>query len=248
MLKDDLKEVGLTEKEARIYLAGLELGPVSIIDLARKTKENRTSLYHTVEGLIKRGFFTIIKKGNKKLYSPEDPGLLKRAAQQRLDQVSGIVKDLLALQKKGSLKPIMHMYDGMEGIKAVFQETIYAKEKTIYGFTGIEHLATASKSLMDFLLNEYTALRKKNGVFAKLIIPDTPGGRTYHASDNEKFRESRFVSADKYNFPSEYLVYDDVVCLLAFSEREQFAITIQSKAMADTMKMIFNFMWGQSNN
>ena len=44
MLHAELTEFGLSEPEAHVYVAGLELGPCSILEIAKKTKQNRTSL------------------------------------------------------------------------------------------------------------------------------------------------------------------------------------------------------------
>ena len=46
-----LKSLGFSEKEARVYLALLELGPSTTTEIARKSKINRTTGYDILESL-----------------------------------------------------------------------------------------------------------------------------------------------------------------------------------------------------
>ena len=50
-----LKKLGLNEKEARVYLALLRRGKSKPAELAKLTKLNRATLYHTAKNLVSRG-------------------------------------------------------------------------------------------------------------------------------------------------------------------------------------------------
>ena len=66
MLKSILQKIGLSDKDAEVYLACLELGtqPASVI--ARKAGLKRPTTYLILEGLLKRGLVSEYTGSNVK--------------------------------------------------------------------------------------------------------------------------------------------------------------------------------------
>jgi sugar-specific transcriptional regulator TrmB len=56
-VREALLSFGFDEKEAKIYLAGLEIGSGSVLGMARRTGLARTTIYPIIENLCRRGFF-----------------------------------------------------------------------------------------------------------------------------------------------------------------------------------------------
>ena len=73
MLIDDLIEIGLSQNEAKIYLALLELGPTTTGPLIKKTCLYRVITYDTLEKLLKLGLVNYSLKKNIKNFEAEDP-------------------------------------------------------------------------------------------------------------------------------------------------------------------------------
>ena len=65
MFEQFLEEIGLSEKEAKIYLALLQVDSALISDLAEKTKINRTTVYPVLESLAKKGLVSELQEGKK---------------------------------------------------------------------------------------------------------------------------------------------------------------------------------------
>ena len=246
MLIDHLESYGLTQQEAQTYLSCLEIGPASILDISRKTKQNRTQLYLNFDRLVAKKLVTITTRGKRKLFSAEPPTVFKDLLKEKLLDVDTILPDLLALTRKGSLKPIVKFYDGLEGIKDVYRASRRAKEPIMYGFIGLDLLNATSKALMHFWTTELTSLRKRHKAIAKIIVPDTEAGKNYKAIEKEHQRETRLLPASSYSFPGAIILYDDVVCMYVYSDKEAFAVTVQSEAIATTVKMAWRLAWGQA--
>lgn len=246
MLTEDLKSIGLTEQEATVYLAGLELGPSSIMQLAKKVGVNRTSLYHTMAGLTQKKLFVESAQGKKRVFVAEGAIALKALVQSKLAHVDIIAEGLKALARTSTVKPIIKFYEGVNGIKTIFRYLANAKEKKSYAFVGVESLNSQSKTMLDFWLNEFTALRKKYNNTAYLIMPDSEGGKLYKATDQEKLRETRLLPSSSFNFPAEVMITDDIISMFVFTTKEQFAISVESPAIAETLKMVFKLCWKQA--
>ena len=57
-LIQELGHLGLSEKEAAVYLASLELGPAPVQDISHKAKVNRATTYVMIESLMGRGLIS----------------------------------------------------------------------------------------------------------------------------------------------------------------------------------------------
>ena len=73
MLHKQLQDAGLNETEAKIYLATLELGETNVGRIADKSGIKRTTIYLSLENLIKKGLISMIKKrGNGRRKNTKD--------------------------------------------------------------------------------------------------------------------------------------------------------------------------------
>lgn len=138
MPTETLEKLGLSNKEARLYLSLLELGPAVVSDIAKKAHMNRSTAYVVLGFLVKRGFVSISDIKSVRLYTPVSPERLVRLAQESADkhnELVSIAKTLLpklkSMQNKTEQKPRVQFFDGDEGIKAVQQEMIMVKGMTI---------------------------------------------------------------------------------------------------------------------
>ncbi|MDP2951052.1 MAG: helix-turn-helix domain-containing protein, partial [bacterium] len=71
--KKQLTTVGLSDKQAVVYLALLELGPSTVSEVARKAGINRTTGYDILEMLVSFGLVSPLGKGKVQKYVTENP-------------------------------------------------------------------------------------------------------------------------------------------------------------------------------
>ena len=76
MIENELKKLGLSEKEIKVYLALLELGEAAVQKISQKSKVNRATTYVILEGLAKKNLVSEIEKKGKTLYGAQDPEFL----------------------------------------------------------------------------------------------------------------------------------------------------------------------------
>ncbi len=75
---NQLKKLGLSEKEARLYLVALETGPTTIAKLAQKSGVKRGTIYEFLDEMIEKGLLEITITGKRKLYSGVEPKKLQK--------------------------------------------------------------------------------------------------------------------------------------------------------------------------
>jgi predicted transcriptional regulator len=86
-LRSGLVEIGLSEKEADVYLSMLALGPASVQDIAQKADVNRTTTYTTLELLKERGLVKVLENDKRVAFAPEHPERLRAFLEQELARV-----------------------------------------------------------------------------------------------------------------------------------------------------------------
>jgi sugar-specific transcriptional regulator TrmB len=122
----ELKKLGLKEKEVKVYLAGLELGPNSIKNIAEKVKIPRPTVYEIVKKLEEKGLFVETKKGKKRVFVAQSPSQIlrflkikKREIEEKEREFTRIVSILEA--KYSREKEGIRIFQGKEGKKAIVE-------------------------------------------------------------------------------------------------------------------------------
>jgi sugar-specific transcriptional regulator TrmB len=246
MLIEDLIKFGLSYREAKIYLSLLESGTSVVSDIAKKTSTNRSTTYVLLESLTNRGLVSISERNKVKLYSPATPERLIQYLQdsvQKYTELVGIARSILPELKSIYVgvgpKPKVQFFEGLEGIKTAYEDTLTSKE-TIRAYASIENMHSA---LGDYF-PEYYRRRAGKKIRIRAIFPDTPEARERTTHNINEARESLLVPKDKYAFSPEINIYDNKIVFMSLVEK--FALIIESKELADALKKAFELSWDQA--
>src|SRR6185437_2363814 len=97
---DYLKQLNLSDAEAKLYLTLLQSGPVSVRDLAQTVDIKRTTAYFYIDQLVEKGLIMKLVKGSKKLVAANEPENLKVLVEEKLKKANEVQKgfpDILKL-------------------------------------------------------------------------------------------------------------------------------------------------------
>ena len=123
-----LANLGFEPKEASVYLALVELGQGSVLEIARASKVNRASLYYILEIMKKKGVVTHFEeRDGTHVYLPVDPRFLLAREKQRTREFESIIPELKALVNKSGHRPSVRFFEELEGVKAVYEDSLTAK-------------------------------------------------------------------------------------------------------------------------
>lgn len=170
----ELRKLGLKEKEVRVYLAGLELGPSSVKNIAEVAKITRPTAYEIIKNLEGKGLFTEIKKGKKRYFIAQSPegilGILRIQKKELEEKEREFIRIIAALGSKFSLgeKGLTRTYKGEKGQKML--------EETLSFTSSSEILIISSETnLKDIKKREaiYQKIKKRLGkIEVKEIYPE----------------------------------------------------------------------------
>src|ERR1700733_12437123 len=81
---DYLKQLDLSDVEAKLYLTLLQTGPTSVRDLAQTIDIKRTTTYFYIDQLVDKGLIMKLVKGSKKLVAATEPKNLETLVEEKL--------------------------------------------------------------------------------------------------------------------------------------------------------------------
>ncbi len=125
---EQLKESGLNETEAKVYLYVLENGLTAPPLLAKGTGILRTNCYSVLQSLQAKGLIEEHVKGARKAYLACDPAALLRALERKKEVTERLLPDLRALYTTQKNKPKVRFYDGLDEVKEIYAQVVTAEE------------------------------------------------------------------------------------------------------------------------
>jgi len=234
-----LQNLGLNEKEAKVYLACLELGSATVQEVSDKAGVKRTSVYNFLEDMKARGFITEVKQGKKMLLIAEDPHALLKKADEQKKQLEEMLPEFLSIYNLPGEKPKVRFYQGIDGLKRIYEDTI--KESTpIYLISDYERMFEAIEP--EWMWN-YAKRRTEKSIKAFSIAKEGVKGREVKIKDTEQLRETRFIK--EADFETEINIYGNKVALLSF-RRPYAGVIIEDMAIAQTLKSMWKIVWNQA--
>lgn len=239
----ELLSLGLSDEEAKVYLACLEIngGPASII--ARKAGVHRVSCYHTLENLLEKRLLSQHTKNGIKYFSPEPPEQLEKLAQEKVSLAKKLLPELRTLQSSMGFRPKIRTYEGKEGVQRVFRESLEA-EKEILGYTNMK---TVTEFFPDFF-RDYTRERFGKKIKTRYLSPNTV--ESVHAIDpflpakyDPNLIEILLVNKEQFPFENEILIFGNTVGIVSLNRDELLGLLVESAALARTMRAVFDLAW-----
>jgi sugar-specific transcriptional regulator TrmB len=237
-LKAQLQQLDLTGKKADVYLACLELGSATVIEIAKKAGIKRTTAYDILLDLIQKGLVSETAKGKKRLFVGEDPEKIKKDLQRKEGLISEILPMLKSVYNVRGVKPKIRFYEGIEGLKEAYLDTLkYPGEILAVGgevtVKGVGH---------DWIL-DYVSKRVRKGIYLRGIVAKSEFiEKEYTSKDREQLRSSKIVDSKRYPFPIEINIYGHQKVFFN-SARDQIAVIIESSEIHQAMKSFFELLW-----
>src|SRR5258708_24050338 len=96
---DYLKQLDLSDVEAKLYLMLLQTGPTSVRDLAQTIDIKRTTAYFYIDQLVEKGLIMKLVQGSKKLVAANEPESLMPLVEKKLAQAKTVKQDLPTILK-----------------------------------------------------------------------------------------------------------------------------------------------------
>lgn len=243
-----LIKLGLSEKEARVYLALLELAQDTVQNISQKAKINRATTYVILEKLKQHGLVSVLTEGKKTFYVAEDPHELenileaqKREIEDKKNELKKEIDQLLAVHNKKKGKPIVRYFEGGDGLMALDR---YGSDRLAKDKGEIMSLAA-----IDLIEEKFPDRRKESlkerisaGIKIKTIYTHKNGPLPKSANKRD-LRESIFI-------PKKNLPISGTVAILPWGIKfyvmdtpKPYGVVIEDKDIADMVRYLYTTSW-----
>ncbi len=238
-----LIELGLTAKEAEVYLTLLQSGDATADQLAKSSKLNRSTTYVQIKALIEYGLVSSFKRGKKTYFAAESPNNLVRILELKKQkimlqevEITTLVPELLKIFGSSVDRPVVRVFEGKEGLVSMRSSILDSGTKKIlsaFSFDSMSKIFT-DEELMAFS-NKRAGKNIESQVMYKKVGNDIP------SVPPQKIRR-----IDEANFPfgADIYIYNDTVSF-ASTKDQVVGVSITNADIAKSMRALYETVWKQ---
>ncbi|MEI6144547.1 MAG: helix-turn-helix domain-containing protein [Candidatus Berkelbacteria bacterium] len=240
--EETLVKFGLEEKEAKVYLAILELGSSTITPIATRAGIKRTSIYYFIDHLVELGLISKFEKNSRMNYKAESPERLIELENERLAKLKDSLPAFIDLFNLTPHKPRVSYFEGPDQVRNVIREELKCKKEALYIWPGS---ATASIGGVR-AISEIDKARIEKGIFIKTIrYKDADINYETSSHGLEYLRELRW-GPDNMKVDVGIGIYDTGKISVFSTQKENFGMLIESKELYEAMKIFHRLLWEKS--
>lgn len=231
------QQAGFTEKEARVYLALLELGKGDVTEIAKHAELKRSIVYVIVDELIEKGYVTKLPNLKINTYQAIDPAVIHGQIKTVSKHLFQMLPYLRSLQSKGNKKPKIHYLDSKEGFWKIYEEM--SQYKTAWFISSYSRVEKHLPGSVDKWVGNH-----KKGAYplkSKSLVPDTPEEIKEARKFLEAHQEVRVLPEIK-NISMDFALYGNKLAITILEENP-FLIIIESQDLVDSLVPIFEIAW-----
>ncbi|HSX42323.1 MAG TPA: helix-turn-helix domain-containing protein [Candidatus Saccharimonadales bacterium] len=234
-LEKVLEKIGLSDPEAKVYLALLELGESTVTPLSQLAGIERTYCYDILAKLAHQHLAISHERNGRLHFAAQPPKELESHLSTKLHELRQALPELQARYNADHQKPTIRFYDGVEKVRGLYRELANTGElSTIAGTT----------QLHDFLgetLEEMAQALVKNKAKVRELLTPELGLPKFAKIYQKPLQEIRYLPA-KTQITTDTLIYSDKVVFIAYSP-DIHAVVIDGSAIVSTQKILFDQLW-----
>ena len=236
---EKLKKLGLTENEAKVYSALLELGSTNAGKIIKKTRLHRNIVYDNLDKLMDKGLVVFITVRGIKHFETTKPTELKDYIEKQKQDIlekERLVNEILPQIEKGreiAEREEAAIFKGKKALRNVLDEVTESKTEIMLFATG-----WGMKETMGAYYQQWYLKLKENKIKGRALLSKS-------AKIKEEFPYKIKYVSEKFILPSTIIVYENKVLNIIWKP-ELMGILIVNKDVAESYKRWFEVLWGKS--
>ena len=242
MLEKELQKIGLSDKEAIIYLTLLKYTDLTAGKIAKKTSLPRATVYSSLESLINKGLVSTSLVGRVKHFNSESMEMMDDMIQeeeQKIKNKKAILHDLkiYAKELKQEIeKPEVTFHEGKKSVESLFKFTA-TNNKHIYEIGDWRIFGSFAK--------KFIRERIRNNNRIELLTIASEESEKQQKDDKKLLRKQYFIKQGQAEVPALIAVGDDHLSIFTLDKKYPIGIKIRNKKIIKTMQTLFEIALGK---
>ena len=201
---------------------------------------NRITAYDVLKKLIEFGIASSALYNNVKTFQVIEPEVLMEKMESRIKLAKQVLPQLFLVSKLSKVRPDFRFFDGAEGIRTIYEDTLNCREKIIYNIANPQNLLEIiGKNFFD----QYVKKRLRRKIKVMVLMPSSTENQKYKKEVKNALREVKYF-AKEYNIPNEILMYDNKLALLSLSSNV--GVIVEDVEIVGSMKTLWKMLWSQA--
>jgi len=237
-----VQALGLSDKEAKVYVASLFLGPAPVQKIAEQAEVNRATAYVILDQLADLGLVSQSTEGKKTVFVAEGPEALGNIFDREIERVNERRRDLDSLlpelqqnqRTEAGAAPVVRFYKGREGVDSMISE-LQRKAPPGSQAYGLANYDEIEKIVPDiFKSSPRGRVRKK--ISSKIIY----SYRKPVPSGPNLLREMKRVDVP---IQADIALWENAVSMCTYAGKNSIGIIIESKDIVGALRQLFEIAW-----
>lgn len=233
-----LEALGMSGKEAALYLTLLSHGRLTVAELARRANVKRATCYEHLDSLLRRDAVVREPIGKRTYYAATAPQKVLSDFKRRAQNIDDAFADLASLHEKATHRPKVTYYEGKRELKTIYDDLF----KTV---GDVQSIFPAETFFENFSEEEYkdfdTAVQKHALRTRDLFLADSGYRHVMRLrAENKSTGPTKKLPGD-FTSNVDVLVFSDKVALMSL--RDLSAIVIENKDIANLFRSIHSHLW-----
>lgn len=239
-LESVLIHLGLNQKQAKVYLALLQMGKGSVPAISIKAGTKRPTTYLLLEELRMKGLVNLLPKKMKVLYTANSPEQLLEQQKEKENLIRQNMPELMAMFNIQKEKPKVTYYQGEDSIVKLYDEIFKEKEISFYG-------SIASISPVVYArVEKYLEKTKKEKLNVREILQADEKSIKF-AEDNASQNHQIKIVNEKFKLPTDNMIFGNKVAIITYKDQPM-AVVIESSDVVETYRSMFEMVWSSIDN
>jgi sugar-specific transcriptional regulator TrmB len=236
-----LRDLGLSPKEAKIYLILTQMGEAKAAAIAHKAGFSRTTVISILDRLSENNYVSTHKYRGTIYYWIESPELIKNVFQNKVkiaEQLSATLKNIYRTEHNF---PTAKIFDTQKTIKNFIEKTfLELKPKSIIYTIDAPHQGNYQKVLSDEYYSVILEIKRKKSITTFTLIPNN----SFKTISLDKIKAQNIIIKEmpqNISFDASIWFIEDMIVL--FSGKPPFVIAIRNPIIYRSLKNIYDFLW-----
>ena len=240
----NLKELGFSEKEIKVYVALTVLGEAKAAEIAKKADLPRTTVISILDRLSSDNFITCHNYRGVAYYWIESPKTITNVLSYKMEIANKLNSALANLYREEAHFPVAEVYDTKSKIKKAIEKLITnIRKRTVIYTIDTPESGNYSKIFTDGSEESITSLKKKKDILTYTLVPHNSFKSIASwklAAQNIKIREL----PENFSFSGSLWIIKNEIA--HFSGNPPFLAVIKHEEIVSGVKGLFDFLWSIS--